>query len=201
MIGAKKIIKGFTVLEMVVVMGIFSIASVYSMSAYVKSNAGQRKIVNISKGTTDARYAMEAMVREIRTGKIDYQKYNDLGIILADNQPAHDLIIRDADNNLVWFSINDVDGKKEIRVCYTDDACDNGIWSQITPSNTDVSTFDIYIWPKMDPFKWDNDLNDYGANQQPTVTIIIRNKSLESSDTLSKEVHLQTTVTSRLYVR
>jgi len=185
---------------MVVVMGIFSIASVYSMSAYVKSNDGQRKIVNISKGTTDARYAMETMVREIRTGRIDYQKYVDSGISITDD-PMHDLIIRDADNNLVWFSLYDTGGKKEIRVCYTEDACNNGLWSQITPTNTDVTTFDLYIWPKMDPFTWDDDIRDYKSNQQPTVTIIIRNKSLDSSDNLSKDIHLQTTVTSRAYVR
>jgi len=200
MTGVKKIVKGFTVLEMVVVMGIFSIASVYSMSAYVKSNTGQRKIVNISKGTTDARYAMETMVREIRTGKIDYQKYIDSGISITD-EPIHDLIIRDADNNLVWFSLFDDGSRKEIRVCYTDDACNGGLWSQITPANTDVTTFDLYIWPKMDPFTWDDDYNDYKSNEQPKVTIIIRNKSLESSDNLSKEIHLQTTVTSRAYVR
>lgn len=200
MIGVNKIKKGFTVLEMVVVMGIFSIASVYSMSAYVKSNDGQRKIVNISKGTTDARYAMETMVREIRTGRIDYQKYVDSGIRITDD-PMHDLIIRDADNNLVWFSLYDTGGKKEIRVCYTEDACNNGLWSQITPTNTDVTTFDLYIWPKMDPFTWDDDIRDYKSNQQPTVTIIIRNKSLDSSDNLSKDIHLQTTVTSRAYVR
>lgn len=200
MIGAKQIIKGFTVLEMVITMGIFSIASIYSMSAYVKSNSGQRKIVNISKGTTDARYAMETMVREIRTGKIDYAKYADANIdITADAN--HDLIIRDVDNNLVWFTAFQNGNKKEIRVCYTDTACSNNEWSVVTPSNIDITSFDIYIWPKVDPFIWSEGLNDFSSNQQPMVTIIIRNKSLEASDTLNQDIHMQTTVTSRAYVR
>ena len=200
MTGVKKIVKGFTILEMVVTMGIFAVASVYSMSAYVKSNSGQRKIVNISKGTTDARYAMETMVREIRTGKIDYTKYHDLGIAINE-QPNHDLIVRDSDNNLVWFSISENNGKNEIKVCYTETACDNGEWNVVTPSNIDITTFNIYIWPKVDPFNWSDSINNFEANQQPMTTIVIRSKSLDATDTLSQDIHMQTTVTSRLYVR
>lgn len=200
MTGVRVIKKGFTVLEMVIVMGIFSIASMYSMSAYVKSNSGQKKIAGISRSTADARFALETMVREVRTGMIDYAMYQTANIPI-NNNPNHDLIIRDSSNNLVWFTYVQTGNKHEIKVCFTDAACENGEWNVVTPGNIDITSFDVYLWPKVDPFLWNETSSDYDANQQPMATIIIRSKSLDVADTLAQETHLQTTITSRAYVR
>ncbi len=201
MTGAK-LKKGFTVLEMVVVMSIFSVASVYSMSAYVKSNRGQKKIVAISKSTTDARYALETMVKEIRSGKIDYQMYDAKEINLASNEPVNDLFITDSNNNLIWFNLYQVDQtKSQIRVCYTIEACEEETWFDITPGNINISTFNVYIWPKADPFTFNIDTNDYDADEQPKVSLVIRSKSLDKNEVSPQEIHLQTTVSSRTYER
>lgn len=201
MTGAK-LKKGFTVLEMVVVMSIFSIASVYSMSAYVKSNRGQKKIVAISKSTTDARYALETMVKEIRSGKIDYEMYKLKDINLDNNEPVNDLFIKDANNNLVWFNLYQVDQtRSQIRVCYTFELCEEDKWYDITPGNVTVTTFNVYIWPKKNPFVLNSNTNEYEANEQPKATIVIRSKSLDKSEVAPQEIHLQTTVSSRTYER
>jgi prepilin-type N-terminal cleavage/methylation domain-containing protein len=201
MTGAKKIKNGFTILEMVIVMGIFSVASIYALSAYIKSNAGQKRIASTSKTITDARYALETMTREIRTGRLDYLAYYDKNIPLT-NEPVNDLLIRDVNNRLVWFHLQTLaSGQKEIRVCYTEQNCDDDIWSSITPNNSTITVFNVFIWPKIDPFAWNEETSQYNADQQPLVTLVISSKSLEPSDIVPTETTLQTSVSSRIYDR
>ncbi|PIT90315.1 MAG: hypothetical protein COU22_02845, partial [Candidatus Komeilibacteria bacterium CG10_big_fil_rev_8_21_14_0_10_41_13] len=63
---------GFTLIEVVVALGIFSIATTYAIGIFVQSNQVQRRTANVQRVLSDARYVLEVMAREVRMGEIDY---------------------------------------------------------------------------------------------------------------------------------
>ncbi|MBT4335206.1 prepilin-type N-terminal cleavage/methylation domain-containing protein, partial [bacterium] len=69
MIGNKK---GFSMMEMVLVLGIFAIATTYALSIFTQSNTVQKRTANIQRSISDARYVLEVMAREFRMGTVDY---------------------------------------------------------------------------------------------------------------------------------
>ena len=68
---------GFTLIEILVSLAIFTSALVMISGIFVFSTRAQQKTAVIERVQGDARYAMEAMVREIRAGSIDYARYNN----------------------------------------------------------------------------------------------------------------------------
>ena len=60
--------KGFTLLEMIVALGIFSIVAVLTAGTIVSFNRVQKKTINIQNAHDNIRYALETMARAIRTG-------------------------------------------------------------------------------------------------------------------------------------
>lgn len=194
---------GFTLVEVVVALSIFAIATVYSISIFVQSNIVQKRTANIQRVMADARYALEVMAREVRMGNIDYAYANytrELGGSLT--FPQAELAIRDVLNQPIRFRRFQIEaGRYSLQVCSGQDVCGEGDWLDITPQNLSVVNLAFYIAPEKDPFTWDAALADYPADQQPRVTIILETKSLYKDLPTERISHLQTTVTSRKYVR
>ncbi|MDP3727626.1 MAG: type II secretion system protein [bacterium] len=61
--------KGFTLLEMVVSFGIFSVVIVTAVGALIAISNAQVKAVNIQSIQDNIRFALESMTKEMRTGK------------------------------------------------------------------------------------------------------------------------------------
>ena len=94
---------GFTLVEVVVALGIFSIATTYAISIFVQSNQVQKRTANIQRILSDARYALEVMAREVRMGHIDYDYagYDTQEGVLNLEQSV--LALRDSDDSPVKF--------------------------------------------------------------------------------------------------
>ncbi|MDP3727105.1 MAG: type II secretion system protein [bacterium] len=60
---------GFTLLEMVVSFGIFSVVIVTAVGALIAISGAQSKAVNIQSIQDNVRFALESMTKEMRTGK------------------------------------------------------------------------------------------------------------------------------------
>lgn len=60
--------KGFTLVEMIVSLGIFSVVAVVALGALVKIMTANRKAQSIQAAFTNINFALEAMSREIRVG-------------------------------------------------------------------------------------------------------------------------------------
>ncbi|MCX6785804.1 MAG: type II secretion system protein [Candidatus Komeilibacteria bacterium] len=195
--------KGFTLVEVVVALSIFAIATTYSIDLFVQSNTIQKRTANIQRVMADARYGLEVMAREVRLGNIDYNYANysrDAGGNLT--WPQAELAIRDADNQPIRFRRNEVEaGRFALQVCSGQDVCNAADWLDITPAELSVVNLAFYIAPGKDPFAWDAALVDYPADVQPHVTIVLETKSLLHDLPTEKISHLQTTVTSRKYLR
>jgi len=184
---------GFTIMETIMVLGVFTIATTYALAIFVQSNTVQKRTANIQRTLVDARYVMEVMAREFRMGQIDYDYYG--GPLPS---PAAELYLLDINNNPVRFRrfVNEQSGNGTVQLFF------GGNWLDVTPPDLNISRLDFYLSPPEDPFVWNG--SGYNSNQQPALTIILTSKSLHQEGGLlqdPREGHFQTTVTSRKYVR
>lgn len=194
--------KGFTLLEMVVALGIFAVATTYCVSIFVQSNQAQKRTANIYRVLSDTRYTMEVMAREIRLGKVNYQYYQDLGIDLAVLPLTEDSAILALTNTVgeaVMFRRTQIDDRFVIQMQVIVDEVET--WQDITPEDLSIEKLAFYITPSADPFTWNDGASVYGADEQPKVTIVLQAKSLHPDLTTEKIFNLQTTIATRTYLR
>lgn len=68
MIGNKNHDKGFTLIELMVAVGVFAVAITASSGLFITSLRGQQRTYVVQNLADNARYAMETMVKEMRMG-------------------------------------------------------------------------------------------------------------------------------------
>jgi len=193
--------KGFTLIEMVVALGIFAIATTYCVSIFVQSNQTQKRTANIYRVLSDTRYTMEVMAREIRLDRIDYQYYQDQGISLEFPlvEDLTTLALTNPSGESVMFRRAVVSDRAVIQMQVMID--DIATWQDITPEDLSIEKLAFYITPDVDPFIWHEGATAYGSNEQPKVTIVLQAKSLHPDLTTEKIFNLQTTISTRTYSR
>ena len=180
---------GFTLVEMLVSIAIF-VTSITSISAiFMYANRSQRATEAISEVQSDARFAMEVMAQQIRRGSVDYSSSEYGGEI--DSNPQDVLVLRDSANNQIWFKRALSEGRGIIQMSE-----DGNTWYDISPSDINVNLLKFYIFPLTNPF-----LQSSISNNQPLVTIIMSTSSNEAVGQNLLPTFLQTTVSSRQYVR
>lgn len=149
MIGDKKNRKGFTLVELLVVLGIFSIVGVTLVNVFLLSLKAQRQASLRQDVVSDLRFNLESMARQVRTSEIDYsQAYdgdnNELGIIGDENQ----LHLIDQNGNTYYYFLDVADQEVKVSV--------NGQVSSLTDSNLiKVLSLLFYITPQTNPFVGD----------------------------------------------
>lgn len=194
--------RGFTLLEMVIALGIFAVATTYSVSIFVQSNQTQKRTANIYRVLSDTRYTMEVMAREIRLGRINYQYYQDQGIDLT-NLPLTGeqavLALTNVAGEAIMFKRMAVDNRFVIQIQALVDGVET--WQDITPEDLSIEKLAFYITPSVDPFILNDGASVYGSDEQPKVTIVLQAKSLHPDLTAEKIFNLQTTVSTRTYLR
>ncbi len=60
---------GFTLIELIVAIGIFGLVVTMTVSIFVVALISQRRIISLRNVEDNTRFALESMAREIRTGK------------------------------------------------------------------------------------------------------------------------------------
>ena len=190
---------GFTLMEMLVALGLFSLIMATGMDIYMMAGRAQRKVFTLERLQSDARYAMEAMTREVRTGAIDFSYYTGRGSALA--LPDSELALVSSDNSRLRFfkSTNssqcaDTSSSPCLLV-----SVDNGTPAAITPKGVKINSLGFYVTPNVDPFTFG--VGGWLSNIQPHVTIVMSLLSVGSRAGESQDIYLQTTATSRAYRR
>ena len=195
--------RGFTLLEMLVALTIFSTLVVAATNIFMMSSRTQRKIFDLENMQASARYTMEAMVREVRTGLIDYGYYASRGSPIA--TPDHELALIDSEGESIRFFESSAETvsycpDQESRPCLLVTVGANPP-APISPKGIKVRSVSFYVSPEADPFEFDPSSGSYLSDIQPSVTMLL---SFESSSRKIDErtyTHLQTTATSRAYKR
>lgn len=180
--------RGFTIVEMLVTMAIFTTALTTLANIFLYTNRSARKTQAVQQSQTDARFALEVIAQQVRRSSIDYTYYG--GTIAANPQVV--LALLDSSGNHIQFRRAVSGGNGIIQVSQ-----DNGaVWTDLTPNDISVSTLAFYLSPSTDPFA-----ASPTANTQPLVTVAMStiNTSVEGA-TLAPS-YLQTTLSSRQYLR
>ena len=191
--------KSFTLLEMVVAIGIFSIAVVVLMQIFLTTTRSQQKSSAILRAQAEARYALEIISRQIRSGYIDYDYYT-AGLPDSDSNgisdPQAGLALRDLNANQIIFSRSSENCPVDINNCLKMNFA--GDVQDLSGKGLEVEKLEFYISPIVDPFVLDFDPS---VGSQPKVTIVMAIKSIGSRSENIATAFLQTTVSSRYYKR
>ncbi len=212
--------KGFTLMELVVVLGVFSTSIFIITEIFMFTNRSQKKVLAYQKVQSDASYALETMARAVRLGRIDYAHYTTV------SNPEEELYVFDSDGRQAVFKkgtgADCVNAVSSPCVVAGIDQDANGTAEQfaaITPKGIKITDLKFYIVPVDDPFYVsacsanEDCISGIGicdtvtnlcrvSDKQPMVTIVISTIEAEPpSQEAPVSVTLQTTVSSREYYR
>lgn len=192
--------RGFTLMEMIVVLGLFSIVMVSASDIFLISNRTQRKTLNLERVQSDARYAMEAMVREIRSGAIDYPWYESNGKPIGETGPTDTLAVIDGQGDRIVMYKSDQCGDSDAQSCLVVEL-NGGDPQVLTPRGVNVFKAAFYIRPNVNPFSFDGSTGQYASDVQPRVTISLVVESTSIDPRERAIIYLQTTASSRNFRR
>lgn len=181
----KKVFKmrGFTLMEIVVAIGIFAITSLIVSAIFINANKLQQNTASYQRLQNDGRYIIEKVSREIRGRELILPRDEAL------NPTSILSFLEDEYGQTVQISY-DSDTKNLNYVL-------NGVSEKLNADDVDIKDVKFYVLPVKDPFN----STDPIPNVQPRVTLLIKleNKSLNVNYT--KQLILQTTISSKLYKR
>lgn len=185
--------KGFTYIELIIVIAIFSIITVIVGTTFILFTRAQTKTSVREKLVADGRYIMEAMIRAVRTGEVNYDAYTSPII-----NPVDYLNLLDTNNQPINFQLIKGDCPIGITDClFMENYQGGGI---VSGADINIDDIQFYILPNKNPFEVGND-GAYLDNHQPEVLILltISAKAKQGADPI--RLTLQTTVSSKRYVR
>lgn len=192
---------GFTLMELIVVLGIFTTVVVAASDIFLLSASAQRKIFGLERTQSDARFTMEALAREFRAGEVDYAYYESR--VDPMEAPDDELALIDSNNVKVRFfrtSDPDICADEKSSPCLAVKVGDNDSAS-MTPRNVVVRNAQFYISPMLDPTDFDPATGLYEANEQQMVTVILALESVLAKANENVLVSFQTTIANRVYRR
>jgi len=198
---------GFTLIEMIVSLGVFSVVVTIAVGALLILVASNRQLQTEQSVLSNLGFAIDSMTREIRTGTYYYCMSNDapgLGATAYD-QDSLNFNTNDCpdgnDSDHQTQGVSFVEGGDSLtggasRIMYYFNSVDGNLYRRIgaaAPESivgdaVDIRQAEFYVTGS-------EPLSDSGESRQPAVTIVI--EAAESSDTSAKIHTIQTTVTQR----
>ncbi len=199
--GTNRVRRGFTLMELLVALGIFSMVVTAASDIFLMTSRAQRKIFAMERAQADARLALEAMIREVRSDRIDYASYAG-GVPV----PSDILYLRDSRGESIDFRISRTEAENDLCADAASRPCalvkvGSGDIAAITPRGVRVLQLKFLISPTVDPMAIDAATGTYLSDLQPRVTVIMDMEALGERAGESSLVYTQTTATSRQYRR
>ncbi len=198
---------GFTLIEMIVSLGVFSIVVTTAVGAMLVLISTNQQLQAEQSVMTNLSFALDTMTREIRTGYNYYCASTDTDSSTVFTGAGHESLATttqdcaDGRNGALRQGISFFEGGNSLsgdddRILYYYAEDEKTIWRRvgngtaqsIVSSGLEISEMQFYV-------SGSEDLDD-GDTEQPTVTIYIEAVEKESAD--SKVYYLQTTVTQRI---
>ncbi len=217
MIRYKKNCLGFTLIEMIVSLGVFSVVVTTAVGAFLVLIATNQQLQSEQSVMTNLAFALDTMTREIRTGYNYYcagrPNYNSGGaeaiFDISDSQEAVGAGTNSCPNgmrnndNLHGVSFyeggNSITGVGQRRILYFYDKVDKKIMRRvgdevaqpIVSSGIDIVDANFFVTGS------ETQLSNPTEYRQPTVTIYIDAIEANGNSATDKHYRLQTTVTQR----
>ncbi|MFA4871807.1 MAG: prepilin-type N-terminal cleavage/methylation domain-containing protein [Patescibacteria group bacterium] len=182
---------GFTLVEVLVAMGIFAVVSVIISGISLNVNNLQQNTANYQRLQNDGRYIIEKLAREIRARELIYS---------VDELPTGELNFKselnfkkDEDNKSLSISL------ATGNLIYSIKDEETGQTKNDFLNAEDVNVLDVKFF--VVPFFEDNWRTGLTKNAQPRVTILLKLENVAANPKYKKELILQTTVSSKVYKR
>jgi len=204
----KFINEGFTMVELLMSIGIFMFLSLAIIGIYLAFSKNQTHVRASQQLLNDSQYALEVIAREARNDLLlDYNVSSaDCASLLGSSNYQNCIALKRNSGEVIAFAKNIVDNSLSYFVL----TCSNeNIFTTCTATGYEASTpllsptlnkikvdeLGFVILPNTNPFELG------GPNEQPRVTIKLKT-SYNSNLAVEKVSHrLQTTVSSRIYRR
>ena len=199
MIGVKNHhARGFTVVELLVVVLLFSLGALALSATYINFTRLHRRTANAEALGEELRFAMELMVRAARNNTIVYPS---LPAAIPNPSSQIDLVARSgAETSFAVLADTDPACSGLLADCLAL-SLDGGVtWAPITGKNVQIDRFDVYVHPDKNPFQTTG-LGAYDNDEQPRVTYNVEARFLATNPREEVRMTVQTAVGSRLYVR
>lgn len=187
---------GFTLMEMLIVVALFSMVMVVMARTFTSFMQLHRKIANRAILSQDLRFTTELLVRATRNRPISYAqapiaaRSSELRL---EQENGGEMIVRRSD-------VGDPACADEPAVACLLLSTDAGAtWVPLTGKRVHVEQFDVYVRPSMSPFVLVGE--SYPNATQPFVTFHIRLRYLADRVKEQDALEAQTTVSSRVYLR
>jgi hypothetical protein len=199
-------------MEIVVAMFIFMLASVIIAEIFVNVQRAQARLRSSQTASTNARYLLDVLSRELRADTIDYASYVG-SIVPARIDETSELKLVTSAHTSVVFRLQrgqtqcpTPDGVSDIGCVQISRA--GGAFQVITSPMLSVEALNFYVTPLGDPFSSNGTVCSGGLTPpsctpdiQPQVTIALNVSTVDAKVDNRVSSYLQTTVTSRSYLR
>lgn len=196
MTGNTKSATGFTLLETVTVIAIFSLTVVATLNLYILFFKNQVQVERQTTVQSDTRFVLNAFMQALDTASIDYAYYGapvpaspaTLALLTPQNETIR--FRYDSSNQVIEMCSN----RPANSPC---DDLDPSMWTPLNDQiNSPIQSYQVWVSPSTSPFV----RNSSGSalnNEQPKVTIVLRAADRAGENALT----MQTTLTSRTYER
>lgn len=183
-------------MEVLVVVAIFSMVVVAIVNLFLLASRAQKKMETRERMQTAGQAIMDRITRDIRLSGVDYGVYAQNGDDLS--QPRNVLHIGGQSRSYqeVASGCPNAVSTPCLAVTQTDPA-GTVVTESMTPAGVILEQFSVWVTPEADPYT-PLPAGGFAADVPTTVTVLLRLR-LVGGD--AAELQMQTTVTSRLYVR
>jgi|JI10StandDraft_1071094.scaffolds.fasta_scaffold108751_3 prepilin-type N-terminal cleavage/methylation domain-containing protein len=190
-------IKGFTLVEMLVSLALFTIVATMSVGTLLVLIAGNARVVGEQSALTSMSFALDSMTREIRTGSDYYcdtdvqvgsaAVYNSATVVRNCSAGAVGISFREAGDSITGGT-----GAKRIAYYFSN----NQLWRKVGANAAQpIITNDVVVTNARFVVTGVGPLGTSTNIVQPTVTILIQAQASTTDST--KNFTLQSTITQR----
>lgn len=201
--------KGFTFIELIVVIFVYSLLLAGTIDIFVLSQRAQRKVAALEKLQDDARFLIQTITQSFQRNGLDYACYQQIGTVqlcgtsLDSANGVNILAIKNFEGKTVLFKHSEIEGEcgdARSTPCLLISDNDASSWARGSSDGVKIDTLRFYISPDQNPFQLDEN-NDYASSQQPRLTVVFGGSAVIKGFREIANVFMQTTISSREYKR
>ncbi len=170
--------KGFSLIEIIVAVGVFTVVAMLTVGSLLILTAAEKRVASVQANQDNVRFAMIEMTREIRYGT----EYNICSSNATNQETCFSVI--NADGETIQYKVSEkpTDCSFDAKHNCVMRSVNGGIFHPVTGSDINISRLNFYLFGV--------DIND---TEQPRVTIILQGKAQEGTPN-ETIVNLQTTI-------
>jgi prepilin-type N-terminal cleavage/methylation domain-containing protein len=161
---------GFSLIELIVSVGIFSITATFAIGTLLTLTNAQRKAAALQSAFDNVRFAIESMSKDMRTG-------TNYACIPANDYPCTHFSYTNTIGEVIEYQLGSNQIQKNIASFGFQDVTDSSIY---------IKQLDFYLKNAA-----------LGDQLQPTVTIVVDGISGRSRAGVESKIQLQSTITPR----